>query len=92
MAQTKRLPDAELEVMQTIWTLTPPVTAAEVQQHASSDWKMTSVLTFLSRLTERAFCPVPRRDGRTCIRRSSRRRPTASAKASALSGVCAAAR
>ena len=40
MAQTKRLPDAELEVMQTIWTLTPPVTAAEVQQHASSDWKM----------------------------------------------------
>lgn len=28
MAQTKRLPDAELEVMQTIWTLTPPVTAA----------------------------------------------------------------
>ena len=27
MAQTKRLPDAELEVMQTIWTLTPPVTA-----------------------------------------------------------------
>lgn len=30
MAQTKRLPDAELEVMQTIWTLTPPVTAADV--------------------------------------------------------------
>ena len=37
MAQTKRLPDAELEVMQTIWTLTPPVTAAEVQQHAAQD-------------------------------------------------------
>ena len=55
MAQTKRLPDAELEVMQTIWTLTPPVTAAEVQQHASSDWKMTSVLTFLSRLTDKGF-------------------------------------
>ena len=72
MAQTKRLPDAELEVMQTIWTLTPPVTAAEVQQHASSDWKMTSVLTFLSRLTDK--------------------RTTASARASALSDVCAAAR
>lgn len=55
MAQTKRLPDAELEVMQTIWTLTPPVTATEVQQHASSDWKMTSVLTFLSRLTDKGF-------------------------------------
>ena len=41
MADAMRtLPDAELEVMQTIWTLTPPVTAAEVQQHASSDWKM----------------------------------------------------
>ncbi len=55
MRNDKRLPDAELEVMQTIWSLTPPVTAAEVQQHAESDWKMTSVLTFLSRLCDKGF-------------------------------------
>ena len=55
MRNDKRLPDAELEVMQTIWALTPPVTAAEVQQHADKDWKMTSVLTFLTRLCEKGF-------------------------------------
>ena len=41
--------------MQTIWALLPPVTAAEVQQHAASDWKMTSVLTFLTRLCDKGF-------------------------------------
>ena len=34
MRNDKRLPDAELEVMQTIWSLGTQVTAAEVQQHA----------------------------------------------------------
>ena len=31
------------------------VTAAEVQQHADKEWKMTSVLTFLSRLCDKGF-------------------------------------
>ena len=52
MRNDKRLPDAELEVMQTIWSLGTQVTAAEVQQHADKDWKMPSVLTFLSRLCD----------------------------------------
>ena len=55
MDEIKRLPDAELEVMQTIWALQPPVTAAEVQQNAPKEWKPTSVLTFLSRLCEKGF-------------------------------------
>ena len=55
MRNDKRLPDAELEVMQIIWALEPPVTAAEVQQHADKDWKTTSVLTFLSRLCDKGF-------------------------------------
>ena len=55
MRNDKRLPDAELEVMQTIWSLGTQITAAEVQQHADKDWKMTSVLTFLSRLCDKGF-------------------------------------
>lgn len=55
MDKMKRLPDAELEVMQAVWSLEPPVTAAEVQQKAPSDWKATSVLTFLSRLCDKGF-------------------------------------
>ena len=55
MDKMKRLPDAELEVMQAVWLLEPPVTAAEVQQKVPSDWKATSVLTFLSRLCDKGF-------------------------------------
>lgn len=55
MDKAKRLPDAELEVMQAVWSLEPPVTAAQVQQNVPSDWKATSVLTFLSRLCDRGF-------------------------------------
>ena len=55
MDKMKRLPDAELEIMQAVWSLEPPVTAAEVQQKAPSDWKATRVLTFLSRLCDKGF-------------------------------------
>ena len=92
MRNDKRLPDAELEVMQTIWSLGTQVTAAEVQQHADKDWKMTSVLTFLSRLCDKGFLPARRRDGKTCTRRSSARRTTVSVRASAFCAGCAAAR
>lgn len=60
MKDLKRLPDAELEVMQAIWSLEPPVTAAEVQQQVSRDWKATSVLTFLA---------APVRQGVPCLRK-----------------------
>lgn len=55
MDKMKRLPDAELEVMQAVWSLEPPATAAQVQQIVPSDWKATSVLTFLSRLCDKGF-------------------------------------
>lgn len=55
MDRSRRLPDAELAVMQIIWDETPPVTSAAVQRHAEKNWKATSVLTFLSRLTEKGF-------------------------------------
>lgn len=55
MDKIKRLPDAELEVMQAVWSLEPPATAAQVQQIVPSDWKATSVLTFLSRLCDKGF-------------------------------------
>jgi len=55
MKNIRHLPDAELRVMQIVWSLTPPVTAGEVQKNADTDWKATSVLTFLSRLCEKGF-------------------------------------
>ncbi len=55
MKEFKHLPDAELRVMQIVWSLCPPVTASEVQKNAKKEWKATSVLTFLSRLCEKGF-------------------------------------
>ena len=55
MAEKRRLPDAELEVMQIVWHAGQPVTSGYVQEHAAQDWKATSVLTFLSRLCEKGF-------------------------------------
>lgn len=51
----KRLPDAELAVMQLVWSAKKPVTSTYVQEHAAQSWKATSVLTFLSRLTAKGF-------------------------------------
>lgn len=58
--ETKRLPDAELAVMQIIWRMPAPVTAAQVQENAAQGWKATSVLTFLSRLVDKGFLSCER--------------------------------
>ena len=55
MIEKRRLPDAELEVMQIVWRAGEPVTSGYVQEHAAQDWKPTSVLTFLSRLCGKGF-------------------------------------
>ena len=62
----KRLPDAELAVMQVLWQKNEEVTAAEVQGALAEvyGWKLTSVLTFLSRLTEKGFVSL-RKEGKT---------------------------
>ena len=62
----KRLPEAELAVMQVLWQKNEEVTAAEVQGALAEvyGWKLTSVLTFLSRLTEKGFVSL-RKEGKT---------------------------
>lgn len=58
----KRLPDSELEVMMILWEAGEPVTSAYVCENLKNnkDWKVTSVLTFLSRLAEKGFVSVER--------------------------------
>jgi BlaI family penicillinase repressor len=53
----KRLPDSELEIMMIIWESNEPVTSAYVSKKLKNKkkWKITSVLTFLSRLVEKGF-------------------------------------
>ncbi len=52
----KKLPDAEFEVMQAVWRITPPVTTALLMEKLEGkNWKAQTLLTLLSRLVERGF-------------------------------------
>lgn len=53
----QKLPDAEFEVMKTIWESKPPVTTKEIMAKLDpiKEWKAQTVLTLLVRLTARGF-------------------------------------
>ena len=57
MAQMKKLPDAEFEIMQVVWANEPPITTSEVMSQLgfAKGWKIQMVVTFMRRLTEKGF-------------------------------------
>ncbi|HIS97161.1 MAG TPA: BlaI/MecI/CopY family transcriptional regulator [Candidatus Scatomorpha pullistercoris] len=62
MAEIRRLPDAELAVMQALWALNGPGTRAQIGSGLGEGHSMapTTLLTLLSRLAERGFVAVDR--------------------------------
>ena len=56
----RRLPDAELEVMQAIWACTPPVARADINELLKDTHPMalTTLLTVLTRLSEKGFLRI----------------------------------
>ena len=57
MKPTKRLPDAEFEIMHIIWQNTPPISTNQIISHLDSGktWKPQTVLTLLVRLIDKGF-------------------------------------
>ena len=57
MKTIERLPEAELEVMLTLWHNTPPLTVSEITKllAESHSWKTATVHVLLERLGERGF-------------------------------------
>lgn len=57
---TRRLPDSELEVMQAVWDCHPPVSKDDIAQrvYAAHPMAETTLLTLLSRLTDKGFLSV----------------------------------
>ncbi len=53
----KRLPDSELEVMQAIWSCTPPVSRTDLEGKLIRTYPIaqTTLLTLLTRLTEKGY-------------------------------------
>ena len=64
----KKLPDAELEVMQALWELEAPVPRAAVEAAMAERKPMaqTTLLTLLSRLAEKGFVKVEKQ-GRSSV-------------------------
>ena len=54
--EIRRLPDAELEVMQALWAVKDyPAPTSQLALHLHRDWKAPTLLKLLSRLEERGF-------------------------------------
>lgn len=60
MESIRRLPDAELRVMQAVWACRSPVSRTEINDLLKDEHPMapTTLLTLLSRLAERGFLRV----------------------------------
>ena len=64
MEERKRLPDAELSVMQAIWTKEGEVSRADIEGALTSHgWSANTLNTYLTRLCEKGFL-TSRREGR----------------------------
>ena len=64
----RRLPDSELAVMQAVWQCTPPVSRTDLEEMLLPQHPMaqTTLLTLLTRLTEKGFLAVEKQ-GRSNI-------------------------
>ena len=53
----KRLPDSELEVMQAVWACSPPASRADIKAQLAASYPIaqTTLLTLLTRLTDKGF-------------------------------------
>lgn len=57
MAQMKKLPDAEFDIMKVVWANEPPVTTAMIMERLGreKEWKIQTVVSLMLRLVERGF-------------------------------------
>ena len=64
----RRLPDAELEVMQAVWDCEAPVSRSDIENvlNKTRPMAVTTILTLLSRLVERDFLTIERSGRSNC--------------------------
>ena len=55
MADIKKLPDSEFEIMMIIWEANEKVTSDYIMANLDKNWQKTTVLNFLTRLCYRGF-------------------------------------
>ncbi len=65
--QIRRLPDAELEVMQALWACEAPAARTDIERRLSPSHPMaiTTLLTLLTRLSEKDFLTIEKQGRRS---------------------------
>lgn len=61
----RRLPDAELEVMQALWSCEAPAARTDIAQHLTRPMAPTTLLTLLTRLGEKHFVTIEKEGRRS---------------------------
>lgn len=66
MNEIKSLSDTELQIMQFIWEMTPPVSRSDIEERLLSDRSLapSTIITFLSRMCDKGLLSVEHK-GRT---------------------------
>lgn len=51
------MPDAEFDIMKTVWANKPPITTTIIMEQLGKekDWKIQTVVSLMNRLVERGF-------------------------------------
>lgn len=64
----RKLPDSELEVMQAVWSYSPPVSRKAMEDHLKNIHPMaqTTLLTLLTRLAEKEFIRIEKNGRSSC--------------------------
>lgn len=67
MNNIRRLPDAELEVMQAVWDCQTPAARTDIEEilFQTHQMAMTTLLTLLNRLSEKGFISIEKRGRRS---------------------------
>jgi len=57
VAELKKLPDAEFEVMKVVWSNEPPITTGIIMEQLgrAKKWKVQTVISLMLRLVDRGF-------------------------------------
>ena len=55
MRNTKKIPEAELEIMLVVWDAKEAVTSEYIMTRLDKDWTKPTLLKLLTRLAERGF-------------------------------------
>jgi len=51
----KRLPDAEFEIMKTVWNTPAPMSVSAVAKKMDKEWKIQTLISLMNRLVDRGF-------------------------------------